>query len=307
MDSEPLRLRDDPTADAELRATLSAAREGPGGDDVRIERLAARLGPLMGPGGGGPGGEGPGGEGPGGDSSAGPSGAGAGGVGAAGVKGVVAAGKGLLATKGVLLAAATAVTVGASGLAWWALSAPAPTPIASLADAGTASLVIVQGAAPSSESIPDDGDDVQDTGDPAPNLPPRGRLRPPSTRSPMLHAPSTPTAESPVTNEPVAAPDTPRGPDTPSVPDSTPTELELVRTAMRALATSPAAALEATELHATRFPRGAMSDEREVIAIDALMRLGRRDEAHARAARFRAMRSDSPSLRRLDRILAREP
>lgn len=46
------------------------------------------------------------------------------------------------------------------------------------------------------------------------------------------------------------------------------------------------AALEATRRHERAFPRGRLSEERELIAIQALSGLGRRDEARTRAARF---------------------
>jgi hypothetical protein len=57
MSEEPVRMHLDPALDAELRATLEAARADRVDDD-RIERLALRLGPLLGPPGGGGGGGG---------------------------------------------------------------------------------------------------------------------------------------------------------------------------------------------------------------------------------------------------------
>jgi hypothetical protein len=64
------------------------------------------------------------------------------------------------------------------------------------------------------------------------------------------------------------------------------TEVELVQRAQRALAGAPALALAAAEEHRRRFPGGALAQEREVIAVSALVGLGRRDEARARATRF---------------------
>jgi outer membrane protein assembly factor BamD (BamD/ComL family) len=46
-------------------------------------------------------------------------------------------------------------------------------------------------------------------------------------------------------------------------------------------------ALEALEHHASRYPDGRLAEEREVLAIQALVGAGRRDEARARAERFR--------------------
>jgi outer membrane protein assembly factor BamD (BamD/ComL family) len=47
-----------------------------------------------------------------------------------------------------------------------------------------------------------------------------------------------------------------------------------------------ASALAATETHAQRFPRGQLSEEREAIAIQALVLLGRLPDARARTDRF---------------------
>jgi len=65
-----------------------------------------------------------------------------------------------------------------------------------------------------------------------------------------------------------------------------PTEPALLEQARRALASSPATALSLTNQDAARFPRGALAQEREVIAIEALRRLGRGAEADRRAAAF---------------------
>ncbi|MCY1083478.1 hypothetical protein [Archangium lansingense] len=66
-------------------------------------------------------------------------------------------------------------------------------------------------------------------------------------------------------------------------------ELALLESAYQAVRRGDAGgALAEAERHATRFPEGALAQEREVLAIDALVRLGRRTEAEARAERFRA-------------------
>lgn len=62
----------------------------------------------------------------------------------------------------------------------------------------------------------------------------------------------------------------------------------LLRLAHDALATNPRGALDFTLEHVRRFPSGALAQEREVIAIDALARMGRTQEARARAAAFLA-------------------
>jgi hypothetical protein len=63
-------------------------------------------------------------------------------------------------------------------------------------------------------------------------------------------------------------------------------EPALLEQARRALTNSPATALALTNQHAARFPRGVLAQEREVIAIEALRRLGRSAEADRRAAAF---------------------
>jgi hypothetical protein len=63
-------------------------------------------------------------------------------------------------------------------------------------------------------------------------------------------------------------------------------EAEFLERARGALAKSPAQALALANLHRSRFPGGVLAQEREVIAIEALKRLGRTEEATRRAADF---------------------
>ena len=63
-------------------------------------------------------------------------------------------------------------------------------------------------------------------------------------------------------------------------------ESALLQRAQSALASDPARALALTDQHRRRFPAGALSEEREAIAIQALRGLGREPEARVRAARF---------------------
>lgn len=77
-------------------------------------------------------------------------------------------------------------------------------------------------------------------------------------------------------------------------------ELALIREAQDALRTSPARALALTDEHRRRFGDGALAQEREVVAIDALVRLGRRAEAGARAAELHRRWPRSAHGRRVD-------
>ena len=62
---------------------------------------------------------------------------------------------------------------------------------------------------------------------------------------------------------------------------------------------SPARALELLEEHRQRFPFGILAQERDVFAVEALWRAGRRDLATERAKRFLAAHPDSGHAARL--------
>jgi hypothetical protein len=77
-------------------------------------------------------------------------------------------------------------------------------------------------------------------------------------------------------------------------------EAELLERAQAALATRPKDALALTREHQRRFPRGLLVQEREVIAIDALSRLGQKRAASAKAAEFEERYRGSVHQPRLD-------
>lgn len=76
-------------------------------------------------------------------------------------------------------------------------------------------------------------------------------------------------------------------------------ESELLESARRLLKSEPQRALLLTEEHARLYPKGALSQEREVIAIEALSRLGKREDAKARGADFGDAYPDSAHQPRL--------
>ncbi len=82
-------------------------------------------------------------------------------------------------------------------------------------------------------------------------------------------------------------------------------EVALLDRAQSALSTRPADTLASCDEHARRFAAGTLVQEREVLAIDALVRLGRLADAESRAARFRETFPRSGHLRRVDALLAR--
>ena len=112
---------------------------------------------------------------------------------------------------------------------------------------------------------------------------------------------ATATATATATTTSVSAAPTVSAPRNVESPDA---EVKLLGRAQDALRGRPEEALALCAEHAKRFPAGANVQEREVIAIDALVRLGRKDEARARADRFEARFPGSTHQRRIETLLA---
>ena len=83
-------------------------------------------------------------------------------------------------------------------------------------------------------------------------------------------------------------------------------EARLLNEAHRALAADAKRALALAHEHARRYPRGQLAAERELIEIQALVKLGRRRDAEARAETLRRTAPNSIYDERLDQILRRE-
>ena len=79
--------------------------------------------------------------------------------------------------------------------------------------------------------------------------------------------------------------------------DTLDAELEQINTARGAA--SPAAALEALERHLERFPAGQLSAERDLLRVEALCALGRREAATTIRERFARQHPDSPHASRM--------
>jgi hypothetical protein len=130
-------------------------------------------------------------------------------------------------------------------------------------------------------------------------------------------APSVPVAapSGPASALPRAEPPPPEAPQTrpgpaPSAAGEGAPEIELLDRAHAALAADPARALAIVAEHERRFPRGTLGQEREVIAVGALVALGRVSEARARAARFVELFPRSAYRRRIEALVpgpAKEP
>jgi hypothetical protein len=85
-------------------------------------------------------------------------------------------------------------------------------------------------------------------------------------------------------------------------------EQDLVEMARAALARGNAGvSLDALDRHAREHPRGRLAQEREVLAIVALAKLGRAADASARAARFRSRWPQSFLLPAVDRASPPNP
>lgn len=90
----------------------------------------------------------------------------------------------------------------------------------------------------------------------------------------------------------------PAGPGIPNTEDA------WIDTAREALSRGlPADCLRATNEHSRRYPNGALVEEREALAIQALAALGRRRQAGNRAGDFRKRWPDSLHLPAVDRSL----
>ena len=96
---------------------------------------------------------------------------------------------------------------------------------------------------------------------------------------------------------PRAQPSTDPGPAPPS-------EIELLSAAQRALGSSPAETLRLAEEHRRLYRGGMHAQEREVLAIDALLRLDRRPEALERANAFLGRHARSAHARRVRVLLS---
>ena len=82
-------------------------------------------------------------------------------------------------------------------------------------------------------------------------------------------------------------------------------ELALLQRARANVRYAPELALELAREHAARFHDGVLGEEREVIAIEALLVLHRRQEAEQRAQAFRQQFPESAHARRVRTLFAR--
>jgi hypothetical protein len=91
-----------------------------------------------------------------------------------------------------------------------------------------------------------------------------------------------------------------RTPGRASRPAVAASEARLLQRAQSLLAQNPERALELAQQHAKQFPQGQLAQEREVIRIEALRRLGREGQAEKVGRDFEQRFPDSPHRRKLD-------
>lgn len=142
--------------------------------------------------------------------------------------------------------------------------------------------------------------------------PPTARIPAASSAKPIAIASrAVPLRDAPLA--PVAASSTPpprpspqpssASSEAPPFQDQLAQEIALLESARRKLSSSPSAALSALRDHELRFPAGQLRIEREFLIVDALVRLGRRPEAEARARALAQQAPQSLYGERLQRIL----
>ncbi|WP_437479388.1 hypothetical protein WME75_33405 [Sorangium sp. So ce1014] len=175
--------------------------------------------------------------------------------------------------------------------AWPSVAAPTPTPPPpaepGLDGAGHARSEAGRGAArePSSATAPHD------------ELLPRAGTAAPRAEEAAIPSPGAPSGGAPPSASPPSA----------GAAEEAETEVQLLHRAQDALATDAGSALALTVEHARRFPTGALGQEREIIAIRALLALGRAGEARARAASLLERFPGSAYRGRLESLGLEEP
>ena len=121
---------------------------------------------------------------------------------------------------------------------------------------------------------------------------PRAPAPPKEARAPSIELPVAPTSAADAGTETVAT------------RSSLPEELALLEEARRATARSPELALTPLETHRARYPYGVLADERELMELDVLRRIGRVHDARSRAHAWLARDPNGMFAPRVRAILA---
>jgi hypothetical protein len=113
----------------------------------------------------------------------------------------------------------------------------------------------------------------------------------PSARAPRTRAPVASKAQAPAAVSAIEG------------PSAQPSEVELLRRARAALNHQPRDAFRLTETHREHYPRGVFAQERDALAIEALLRAGDLEQARDLAARFVRAHPGSPHAHRFRETL----
>jgi hypothetical protein len=135
----------------------------------------------------------------------------------------------------------------------------------------------------------------------APVVIPNEQARPPTPSAPE-HASPLPMPR-PRPRDAAAVHREPRSEPAPQASATFTEELELLRRAKASAVSEPERALALLDEHERRFARGALAQEREVIAVEALLSRGDRARAEQRAAKFLAHHPGSAHARRIHALL----
>ncbi|MFT3770425.1 MAG: hypothetical protein QM820_33780 [Minicystis sp.] len=217
--------------------------------------------------------------------------------------------KGLAVVAG--LGAAGVVAHGAHGAL---ASRPDPVPVASpLRHPPADRSRPVEPAPPA--PVAGDAAEVRPSPVPAPPVATTAGVQPssPARAAPALDPAPPPGHATPSATPPqnAAAPQSPAPPAGAAAPasdaDALLREAELLEKARADLARDPGASLRALDEHRDGFGDGQLAAERELLAIEALARQGRGEEARARARAFQARFPVSPYAARVARILGTNP
>jgi hypothetical protein len=134
------------------------------------------------------------------------------------------------------------------------------------------------------------------------------RVPPPAPKAPQSEVRSlkseVPAPQAPVVDDPPPAAAAPPA-AAPLDARRLAAEVALLDKARAALASDPAAALEALDEHARSFPDGALLAEADLVRIEALLATGRRSDATALANSFLSRYPRSPLAKRVRSLLAR--
>jgi len=129
----------------------------------------------------------------------------------------------------------------------------------------------------------------------APALPTPEVAPPVRASKPIRDSKGRSSRSSPAAKAPAPAPDDARDPAA---------ELGLLTRARRVLLADPARSLELAEEHALRYPRGVFAEEREVLAVEALLRAGKVEAGQKRGQRFLRLHENSAHTVRMRELMS---